>query len=84
MFVFSELVGWWAGGLVRQWEWGLGAGDSGMGVVSGTVGQWDSGTVREWGLGIGDWGLGTPSCRPVFTGIPSLAILTEILRLRSG
>lgn len=30
-----------------RWEWGLGAGDSGMGVVSGTV--------RQWGLGILAW-----------------------------
>lgn len=44
MFVFSELVGWWASGLVRQWEWGLGAGDSGIGD-SGTVRQWDSAGV---------------------------------------
>lgn len=40
-------MGWWASGLVRQWEWGLGAGDSGMGVVSGTVGQCGSG---GWGI----------------------------------
>lgn len=38
MFVFSELVGWWASGLVRQWEWGLGAGDSGMGTGDFGVG----------------------------------------------
>ena len=48
MFVFSELVGWWDSGTVGQW--GLGTGDSGMGVVSGTVGQWRMGT--------GDFGVG--------------------------
>lgn len=50
MFVFSGLVGWWASGLVRQWEWGLGVGDSGIG---------DSGIVRQWewdsaGVGAGE------------------------------
>lgn len=35
-----------------QWEWGLGAEDSGM---------VDSGTVGQWGLGTGDSGMGVVS-----------------------
>lgn len=42
MFVFSELVGWWASETVGMGTRGWGLGN---GVVSGTVGQWDSAGV---------------------------------------